>query len=65
MKFKNPLHASSLAGYGKAIREAPREVIFNRNLLLSSLVYAFGGFPVSKLAPTLSRSYLFTSQLVC
>ncbi|KAG5659680.1 hypothetical protein KAF25_002239 [Fusarium avenaceum] len=46
MKFKNPLHASSLAGYGKAIREAPREVIFNRHLLLSSLVYAFGGFPV-------------------
>lgn len=64
MKFKNPLQASSLAGYGKAIREAPRKVIFNRHLLLSSLVYAFGGFPVSKLTLTLCRYCLFTSQLV-
>lgn len=48
MTFKNMLRNSPLAGYGKAIREAPREVIFNPHLLLSSLVYAFGGFPVSK-----------------
>ncbi|KAG5750544.1 hypothetical protein H9Q70_006814 [Fusarium xylarioides] len=46
MTFKNMLRNSPLAGYGKAIREAPREVIFNPHLLLSSLVYAFGGFPV-------------------
>ncbi|KAF5640179.1 quinate permease [Fusarium sp. NRRL 25303] len=46
MTFKNILRNSPLAGYGKAIREAPREVMFNPHLLLSSLVYAFGGFPV-------------------
>ncbi|KAM0547312.1 hypothetical protein ACHAPJ_010447 [Fusarium lateritium] len=46
MALKDIIRNSPLAGYGKAIREAPREVIYNRHLLLSSLIYAFGGFPV-------------------
>jgi hypothetical protein len=36
---------SMLANYGKAIRAAPREVIFNRNLLLSVLLYAMSAVP--------------------
>ncbi|KAF9879322.1 hypothetical protein CkaCkLH20_02865 [Colletotrichum karsti] len=46
MTTRHILQKSPLAGYGKAIREAPRETIFNRPLLLSSLVYALGGMPV-------------------
>lgn len=48
MTFRDVFRNSPLAGYGKAIREAPREIIFNRQLLFSCLTYAFGGFPVSK-----------------
>ena len=39
---------SPLASYGRAMREAPRETIFNRHLLFSAFVYALGGMPVSK-----------------
>ncbi|KAJ5179208.1 hypothetical protein N7492_002418 [Penicillium capsulatum] len=46
MTLKDILRKSSLTGYGKAIREAPREIIFNRYLMLSTLVYATGGVPV-------------------
>ncbi|RSL92804.1 hypothetical protein CDV31_015010 [Fusarium ambrosium] len=46
MTFKDILRRSPLTGYGKSIREAPREIIFNRHLLLSSFIYALGGVPV-------------------
>ncbi|KAG9254071.1 general substrate transporter [Emericellopsis atlantica] len=46
MTIKDILRRSPLAGYGQAIREAPRETIFNRPLLLSAFVYALGGMPV-------------------
>ncbi|KAF5012116.1 hypothetical protein FDECE_1833 [Fusarium decemcellulare] len=36
---------SPLAAYGRAIRETPRNIICNRTLLLSALVYALGGIP--------------------
>jgi hypothetical protein len=39
---------SSLASYGQAIRHAPREVVFNRSLILSALLYATCSMPVSK-----------------
>lgn len=48
MTLKSILRRSPLAGYGQAIRNAPRETIFNRPLLLSAFVYALGGLPVSK-----------------
>ncbi|GJN72458.1 hypothetical protein PCL_03239 [Purpureocillium lilacinum] len=44
--FKDILRRSPLADYGKALREAPRETIFNRRLLFSAIVYACGGMPV-------------------
>lgn len=46
--FESIMRKSPLANYGKAIREAPREAIFNRHLLFSAFVYALGGMPVSK-----------------
>ncbi|ETS86653.1 hypothetical protein PFICI_00481 [Pestalotiopsis fici W106-1] len=46
MTLQGILRKSPLAGYGQAIRDAPRETIFNRHLLLSALVYALGGMPV-------------------
>ncbi|KAH7128928.1 general substrate transporter [Dactylonectria macrodidyma] len=36
---------SPLAAYGRAIRETPRNIICNRTLLLSALVYSLGGIP--------------------
>ncbi|VUC37192.1 unnamed protein product [Clonostachys rosea] len=44
--FKDVLRRSPLADYGKAVREAPRETIFNRRLLFSAFIYACGGLPV-------------------
>lgn len=38
----------SLAKYGKAVRSAPREVAFNRHLLVSAIVYAMAAVPASK-----------------
>jgi len=39
---------STIAKYAKSMREAPREVIFNRRLLLSTLVYAMTGMCISE-----------------
>ncbi|KIN08864.1 hypothetical protein OIDMADRAFT_188553 [Oidiodendron maius Zn] len=36
-----------LANYGKAIRSAPRETIFNHNLLLTTLLYAMSALPAT------------------
>lgn len=38
----------SLANYGKDIRSAPREVVFNRHVILSAIVYAMAAVPASK-----------------
>lgn len=48
MGFKQLIQASPIANYGKAIRAAPREVIFNRQLLLSCVLYAMSAVPVSE-----------------
>lgn len=52
MNFKNFFSDSSLAGYVRAIRESPREIILNRRLLTTVALYAAGGLP-------LGRSLLF------
>lgn len=49
MGLKYLIKASPIANYGKAIRGAPREVIFNRQLLLSCVLYAMSAIPASKL----------------
>lgn len=51
MGIKAVFARSSLAKYGRSIREAPREVICNRTLLLSSALYALSGVPMSKWTP--------------
>ncbi|KAJ5214942.1 hypothetical protein N7468_010621 [Penicillium chermesinum] len=45
MGFK--LSALVPAGYGKAIHNAPREVIFNRQLMFSAIVYATAAIPAT------------------
>lgn len=39
---------STIAQYGKTIREVPREIIYNRHLLLSTALYATSSMPLSK-----------------
>jgi len=39
---------STLVKYARNIRATPREVIFNRNLILTSLIYALAGIPLSE-----------------
>lgn len=39
---------SAIANYGRAIRATPREIIFNRHLILSAMMYAMCGVPQSK-----------------
>ena len=50
MGIKDVVARSSLTQYARSIREAPREVICNPTLLLSSLLYALAGVPMSKYA---------------
>ncbi|PVH84075.1 MFS general substrate transporter [Cadophora sp. DSE1049] len=47
MGIKAMVTNSLLANYGKSIRTAPREVIFNRSLLLSPMLYAFSAIPAT------------------
>lgn len=42
------LSNSTLAKYGKAIKDSPREVIFNHRLLVTAALYAMSGIPISK-----------------
>lgn len=58
MGFKQLLGRSSIVNYGRSIREAPREVICNRPLLLSSLIYALAGVPMSE-----SSMYMVLAQV--
>lgn len=39
--------SSTFAQYGKTIREVPREIIYNRHLLLSTALYATSSMPLS------------------
>lgn len=48
MGIKSVFARTKLADYGKAIRTAPREVIFNRRLLLTALLFALGAVPLSE-----------------
>ena len=47
MRFLN-FSKLSLANYGKAIRSAPREVVFNSQLILSAIIYAMAAVPASE-----------------
>ncbi|KIW17036.1 hypothetical protein PV08_04227 [Exophiala spinifera] len=47
MGVKEAFGRSPLATYGRRIRDAPREVIFNRNLILSALLYATSAIPAT------------------
>jgi len=52
MGFKTILRQSTISNYGKAIRTAPREVIFNRPLIFSVMLYAMSAIPASKSSST-------------
>ncbi len=39
---------TKLGSYGSAFREAPREILFNKMLLLTCLLFACGAVPLSK-----------------
>lgn len=49
---------STFAKYVKAIRESPKEVIYNPRLLLTAALYATSGIPLSMypLAPFVSKT---------
>ncbi|OBT94109.1 hypothetical protein VE01_06981 [Pseudogymnoascus verrucosus] len=47
MGVKEVFLRSPLANYGKAIRSAPREVIFNRNVILSAILFAMSAIPAT------------------
>ncbi|KAI1613516.1 general substrate transporter [Exophiala viscosa] len=47
MGFKNLLTESPMASFGKRIQAAPREVIFNRNLILTTILYASAAIPAT------------------
>ncbi|KAK5994504.1 Quinate permease-like protein [Cladobotryum mycophilum] len=47
MGLKRILDQSALFTYARAIKAAPREVIFNRTLLLTSLLYALSALPLT------------------
>ncbi|CAI9633440.1 unnamed protein product [Alternaria burnsii] len=54
------LYNSTIAKYGRAIRESPKELIFNRRLLVTAALYAMSGIPItwdqgsSSLVPSLA-----------
>lgn len=47
MVFSKFLSESPLGQYARAIRASPREVIYNRRLLLTAALYATSGIPIS------------------
>lgn len=51
MGIKSIFARTKLGDYGKAIRTAPREVLFNRRLLLTCFLFACGAVPLSKSCP--------------
>lgn len=53
------LSDSTLAKYVRAIKSSPRELIFNRRLLVTAALYAMSGIPISTL-PSRIWSTAFT-----
>jgi hypothetical protein len=39
---------STVGKYAKAIRSAPPEMIYNRSLIFSAILYAMAGVPISE-----------------
>jgi hypothetical protein len=52
MSLKTMFTESIIAGYVRTIKSCPREIIANRQLLLTVAMYATAGLPISE--------YLFT-----
>lgn len=48
MAFRNLFTESTLSTYVKQVRAAPRQLVWNRHLLLSTLCYATASMPLSK-----------------
>ena len=48
MAIKDIFANSTLAKYARVIQATPREIIFNKQLLLSTLLYATASMPLSK-----------------
>lgn len=48
MAVKSIFTDSTVARYVQAIKESPRELILNRQLLLTVALYASAGIPISK-----------------
>jgi MFS family permease len=61
MGLKEVFTDSTLARYTKAMREAPREIIFSRKMLLSAALYAMSGVPISEPPTSESPFYLLLS----
>lgn len=47
MGIKNVFRRTKLGGFGEAIHNTPREVLTNKYLLLTSLLFACGAVPLS------------------
>lgn len=58
MGIKELFLRSPLANYGKAIRSAHREVIFNRNVILSAMLFAMSAIPASKHHRNINLRYI-------
>jgi hypothetical protein len=58
MGIKEILQSSSLAKYNTAIRNTPREVIFNRNLMISSILYSMSAVPTSESNPEFMQEHI-------
>ena len=56
MTIKKILRATALSNYGRSIREAPREIVVNKHLLFSALIYAMGAIPASMYIHLFCRS---------
>lgn len=48
MGIKTIWGRTKLGSYGSAFREAPREILYNKMLLLTCLLFACGAVPLSK-----------------
>lgn len=48
MGVKSIFTDSTLARYVEVIKESPRELILNRQLLMTAALYAMAGIPISE-----------------
>jgi len=58
MALRDLFTNSSFAKHHRAVKAAPREIIFNRTLILSSMLYAMSAVPLSKIEAQSSMSRL-------